>query len=102
MRVVMIGNCQVQALQDLYSRFSKRSRDQSVIYIRSYEDILQSDHNLIEAADVIVEQVQDFRPKADIAGISTEAKRIGVPVVNCDSCGRSPVSRILTIRVGHF
>jgi len=83
MRIVMIGNCQVQALLGLYKRFAKLSHGQTVIYIRSYEDISPSDRQVIASADVVIEQVQDFRPKGDIAGITTKAERIGVPVVNC-------------------
>jgi tetratricopeptide (TPR) repeat protein len=78
----MIGNCQIEALLGLYSRFAQKRRGQAITYIRSYEEISAKDRVLIENADVIIEQVQDFRPKGDIAGISSAAERIGVPVVN--------------------
>ena len=82
-RVVLIGNCQIQSMTHLYKRFVSKSFDQKLTYIRSYEEINDEDRRAIEAADIIVEHVQDFLPKADIAGIATKAERIGVPVVNC-------------------
>ena len=82
-RIVLIGNCQVQALYNLYLRYAAKSRSEHLTYIRAYEDITKEGGAAIAEADVIVEQVLDFKPKADIAGIETKAERIGVPVVNC-------------------
>lgn len=81
-RVIMIGNCQIQSLYGLYLRFAERSAGQNITYIRSYEDISDDARLAIQAADIVIEQVQDFKPTADIAGIPTNAKRIPVPVVN--------------------
>src|SRR5260221_13611265 len=80
---VLIGNCQIRAMHNLYVRFVSAAREQRVTFIESYEDLSDSDRNAIQSADVIVEQVQDFKPKADVAGIETFATRIMVPLINC-------------------
>jgi tetratricopeptide (TPR) repeat protein len=82
-RVVLIGNCQVQAITNLYKRFASKSAGQILTYIRSYEDISEEGRQAIESADILVEHVQDFAPKANVGGVATRADRIGVPVVNC-------------------
>jgi tetratricopeptide (TPR) repeat protein len=82
MRIVMIGNCQIEAMLGLYSRFAKKSFEQDILYVRSYETISAEHHRALETADIIVEQLQDFRPKGDIAGIKVKAERIAVPVVH--------------------
>lgn len=82
MRIVMIGNCQIEAMLGLYSRFAAKSFDQDILYVRSYETISAEHHRALETADIIVEQLQDFRPKGDIAGITVKAERIAVPVVH--------------------
>ena len=81
--IVLIGNCQIRALYNLYNRFVGAAARQRVIFIASYEDITESDRIAIRAADVVVEQVLDFKPKADIAGVETLAERVFVPMVNC-------------------
>src|SRR5437763_7008650 len=80
--IVLIGNCQIRALYNLYNRFVGEAARQRVTFIASYEDIAESDRDLIETADVVVEQVLDFKPKADVAGIETSAERVLVPLVN--------------------
>ena len=77
-----IGNCQVQSLFHLYRQYVEPRAGDVFRYIRSYEDIAEADRGFIATADVVVEQVQDFRPKGDIAGIETVGRRIFVPVVN--------------------
>ena len=81
--IVLIGNCQVRALFNLYRRFAATAARQRLTYIESYEKISEDDRIAIANADLIVQQVQDFEPKADIAGIETLAERVLVPVVNC-------------------
>ncbi len=81
-RYAFIGNCQIQALFNLYRQHVEPTQDDVFRYIRSYEDIAEADRSYIAASDVVVEQVQDFKPKGDIAGIQTVGRRIFVPVVN--------------------
>ena len=82
-RVVLIGNCQIEAMTNLYKRFAEKSFGQTLTYIRSYAEITADERRAIENADFLVEQVQDFLPKADVAGIGSKGRRIGVPVVSC-------------------
>lgn len=82
-RLVLIGNCQVHSLWHLYLRFVEGAAQQPITYIRSYEEISDPDRAAIETAELIVEQVQNFAPKAEIAGIATKAERMLLPVVNC-------------------
>ena len=81
--IVLIGNCQIRALYNLYKRFVGDAFRQRLVFIASYEDIAEADRVAIETADVVVEQVLDFKPKADIAGVRTSAERVLVPMVNC-------------------
>jgi hypothetical protein len=81
--IVLIGNCQIRALHNLYVRFVGAAARQRLTFIESYEDISEQDRIAIANADLIVQQVQDFKPRADIAGIETLAERVLVPVVNC-------------------
>ena len=53
-RIVFVGNCQVQALSQLYERFS--GREERVVYLPSYEDLSSEAAAQIGAADVLVEQ----------------------------------------------
>jgi Flp pilus assembly protein TadD len=82
-KIVFIGNCQIHSILNLYRQFASRSDDEKLHYVRSYQSIGPEDRLSIEQADVIVEQVQDFQPKADVAGIPTKGKKIWVPVVHC-------------------
>ncbi len=81
-RYAFIGNCQIQALYHLYRRHVAPQEGDVFDYIRSYDQIGDSDRLAISRADLVIEQVQDFKPKADIAGIETAARRIHVPVVS--------------------
>jgi tetratricopeptide (TPR) repeat protein len=80
---VFVGNCQIQAIHGLYQRYATQSAAETLRYVKSYESIEAADRAAIEQADVLVEQVQDFKSKADLAGIVTNARKIGVPVVHC-------------------
>jgi superkiller protein 3 len=80
---VFVGNCQIQAIHGLYQRYATQGAGETLRYVKSYESIEAADRAAIEQADVLVEQVQDFKSKADLAGIVTNARKIGVPVVHC-------------------
>jgi len=64
--IVLIGNCQIRALYNLYNRFVAGAARQRVSFIPSYEAITEADRAAIETADVLVEQVLDFKPKSHI------------------------------------
>lgn len=81
-RYAFIGNCQIQSIFNLYRKYAEPQLGDVFRYIRSYKDIGEADRAFIAQAEIIVEQVQDFRPKGDIAGIEASGRRIFVPVVN--------------------
>jgi tetratricopeptide (TPR) repeat protein len=83
MRVVMVGNCQIQSLAKLYKRFARVSFDQDIAYVPAYEEMSDADARLVEAADLLVEQVTDFAQKAEAGAAGGAKPRIGVPLAGC-------------------
>jgi tetratricopeptide (TPR) repeat protein len=81
-KIIFLGNCQVQAIYDLYLRFAAQAVDQQVRYVRSYEGLTDVDRTALEQADLIVEQIQEFQASATVPGVAPDAARIGVPVVH--------------------
>ena len=80
-RIVLIGNCQVQAMAGLYKRFvAKRSGD-IVEHVPSYQDLTDEHRVTIRAADIVVEQLFDLKPQADTDAVSTTTPRIFIPMV---------------------
>jgi hypothetical protein len=63
-RVVMIGNCQAQAMMNLYKRFVAGGNGDILKHVPTYADLSASDRTAIEQADLIVEQLFDMRPRA--------------------------------------
>jgi tetratricopeptide (TPR) repeat protein len=80
-RIVFIGNCQIHVLSQLYSRFAAAGTHDCVEYIPSYQDLSSNHRTAIEQADVVVDQVLDFKPKADAGGVPSRATRCYVPVI---------------------
>ena len=78
-RIVFVGNCQVQALSQLYERFS--GREERVVYLPSYEDLSAEAAAQIGAADVLVEQRMDVAPRAELDGIEIRGERVFVPLL---------------------
>ena len=81
--LVFVGNCQIQAMHGLYTRFCEAAAARDIHYIRSYDSLSDADRTCIVHADILVEQVQEFKPQAEIASIHTHADRIAVPLVHC-------------------
>ncbi len=80
-RVAMIGNCQAQAMMNLYTRFVAGRTNETLIHVPTYEDLTESDRLAIEQADLVVEQLFDMKPQADIAGIASGTPRLFIPMV---------------------
>jgi tetratricopeptide (TPR) repeat protein len=81
-RIVFIGNCQMLALHDIYRQFVGDEAGDDLTYIPSYEAISEEHTGRIGEAHVVVEQVSDMPPAADIAQVPTTAERRLVPVVS--------------------
>ena len=83
MRVVMIGNCQMDVMANLYRRFAFKSIGQDVRYIPSYRNVSREHRQALESADVIFVQLVVLQATGELAEIETKAERIPVPLVNC-------------------
>ena len=80
-RVVLVGNCQMQAMTQLYKRFVAPRTGDQLTYIQSYQELSAESRTAIEQADLFVEQLFDLKQEADFAGISTSAERLFIPMV---------------------
>ena len=80
-RIVFIGNCQVQLLEQLYRRYAGREGEEQILYLPSYEDLTPERSATIASADVIVEQRLDVAPKAEIDGNTIRGERWFVPLL---------------------
>ncbi len=81
-RIIFVGNCQMHALYDLYMRLVGAHAHEKTFYIPSYEALHSESAELVAGADVIVEQVFDVQPTADLGSVPTSAERLLVPVVS--------------------
>ncbi len=80
-QIVMIGNCQMQAMMQLYQKFVAGRTGDKLRHIPSYADLTDEGRSAIEQADVVVEQLLDLKPKADTDGVSTTTGRLYIPMV---------------------
>jgi hypothetical protein len=80
-RIVLIGNCQMQAMMQLYQRFVAGRTGDRLRHVPSYADLTDDGRKAIEEADVVVEQLLDLKPKADTDGLSTATARLYIPMV---------------------
>jgi tetratricopeptide (TPR) repeat protein len=80
-RIVLIGNCQMQAMAGLYRRFVAGRSGDVVEHVPSYQDLSEDNRNAIQQADLVVEQLFDLKPQADTEAVSTTTQRIFIPMV---------------------
>jgi tetratricopeptide (TPR) repeat protein len=80
-QIVLIGNCQMQAMAGLYRRFVAGRTGDTVEHVPSYQDLTDGHRNAIQRADVVVEQLFDLKPQADTEALSTTTPRIFIPMV---------------------
>ena len=83
-RIVFVGNCQVQAIYRLFQKFVWNRSEHELFYVAAYEELDEAGAAAIAKADLIVEQVFDLPPKADIAGLNSRSRRVLVPLVGCN------------------
>jgi tetratricopeptide (TPR) repeat protein len=80
-RVVLIGNCQMQAMTQLYKRFVAGRTGDILHHVQSYQDLTPEGLAAIEQADVVVEQLFDVKPQADTSAVTTSTPRLFIPMV---------------------
>jgi tetratricopeptide (TPR) repeat protein len=79
--IVLIGNCQMQAMAGLYRRFVAGRNGEIVEHVPSYQDLTAEHRNAIQQADVVVEQLFDLKPHVDTDALSTTTPRLFIPMV---------------------
>jgi tetratricopeptide (TPR) repeat protein len=80
-KIVLIGNCQMQAMMGLYRRFVAGRTGDVLQHVPSYQDLSDEGRDLIQQADVVVEQLFDIKPQVDTDALSTTTPRIFIPMV---------------------
>jgi tetratricopeptide (TPR) repeat protein len=80
-QIVLIGNCQMQAMAGLYKRFVAGRTGDIVQHVPSYQDLSDEHRIAIQQADVVVEQLFDQEQQVDTGALSTDAPRFFIPMV---------------------
>jgi tetratricopeptide (TPR) repeat protein len=80
-KIVLIGNCQMQAMAGLYKRFVAGRTGDVVEHVPSYQDLSDEHRSAIQQADVVVEQLFDLKPQVDTETLSTTTPRLFIPMV---------------------
>ncbi len=81
MRIFFFGNCQIQALHDVYRNLVAPLTGDTIAWQHSFAPLLPENEAAIAACEVLVTQSAHFEPQTDITHIETTARRIVVPVV---------------------
>jgi tetratricopeptide (TPR) repeat protein len=81
-RAVFVGNRQMEVLARLYRAFDDGERVGHSTYIAAHVQPSDDDWKALAAADVIVEQLQDFKPKIDLSDLPGNAERVLAPVAS--------------------
>ena len=79
--IVLIGNCQINAMGQMYRRFVAGRTGDTVEHIPTYRELTPEHRAAIERADVVVEQLFDLEQQADITMLPTTTPRLFVPMV---------------------
>ncbi len=80
-RVVLIGNCQAQAMANLYRRFVAERTGDIVEHVASYQDMTPQARHSIEQADLIVEQLFDLKQQTEASNLAKSTPRVFLPMV---------------------
>jgi tetratricopeptide (TPR) repeat protein len=82
-RIVFWGNCQMQVMHSLHSRFVKPLTDETSTFVDAFLPVSDSDRAAMAAADLIVGQI-NLNPRASLealAAVASPAPRHLVPTV---------------------
>lgn len=80
-RIVLLGNCQVQAMAHLYNRFVSGRTGDVLTHVASYQDLSVEGREALSQADLIVEQLFDLKQQADTDDVPSTAPRVFIPMV---------------------
>lgn len=80
--IVLVGNCQLAALANLYALHVSPRNGDVTTYFPSYEALTDHGRDVLMRADVIVEQVVSVAPAVELSGLTSKAERIQVPLIS--------------------
>lgn len=80
-RIVVIGNCQVDMIAQLYRRFVAGRAGDTIEHVPSYKNLNDQHRGVIQQADVVVEQLFDLAQQADTGALPTTTPRLFIPMV---------------------
>ena len=80
-RITLVGNCQVQALCDLYQRFVAPGTGDILHFIQPANGTPEQDRAALRDCDLIVEQLCDDEPAPLILNEAVSAPRLLVPLI---------------------
>ena len=80
--VLFLGNCQAEALASVYRARAAAEIGDSVSFLSSVSRPSDSDVQLIQDADVIIEQVFDFKPTVALEDFTPNARVVRFPTVS--------------------
>ena len=80
-QIVLIGNCQMQAMAGLHKRFVAGRSGDILEHVPSYQDLSDQHRAAIQRADLVVEQLFDLKQNADTEAVPTTTPRIFIPMV---------------------
>jgi tetratricopeptide (TPR) repeat protein len=81
LRLVFLGNCQMLALQHMYTRFVAPCVPSRTTYIATHGELSNASRMALGEADVIVRQVLNFTVNSNDVGFGVGVKVYTVPVV---------------------
>jgi tetratricopeptide (TPR) repeat protein len=81
-KVVFVGNCQVHMLSNLYDRLGGESGRDCVFYVPNYTDVSPESADILDTADLVIEQRTSLPQSAAVVGLAPRAERIFVPLIS--------------------
>lgn len=81
--VLFLGNCQAAALADAYTEWIAPGRGDAVSFVASIWPVSAEDRALVAQADVVVEQVFDFKQHIGADAAGSGARVVRFPTVGC-------------------
>jgi len=81
-RIVFVGNCQLDALRNLYDRFVGGATNDVTSFLPSWTEIDHSGVATLAGADLIVNQLQSFSGELELPEPVARIPRVAVPLVS--------------------
>lgn len=79
--IVFIGNCQLEGVSGVYRKFVASRTGETVHYVPSYAQLTGEAHDRLTTADVVVIQLQDLQPTAELPALRLPGRQVLIPTV---------------------